>query len=210
MNDDDSCAGRRAAADCRPAAVRSRGSSVSSRWWEVSERAGRRGRRSAGGRRHARAGSVTAPSPPRPSAGRSASPRAPDSLRDACRSPGQQLRQLLHVLDLLQEILHVGAPDRTVLEPARDPPVEGGGRFFEMLGHRGLEVRLLVEQRPPQTGERAGACQSGSRYTGSDGTSQPRYTARMTPRSSTSLRSHRSGTRSWWPFGLGVSQAATS
>ena len=47
------------------------GSLVSSRWWEVIERARRRGRGSAGGRRHARAGSVTASSSPRPPAGRS-------------------------------------------------------------------------------------------------------------------------------------------
>ncbi len=45
-------------------------------------------------------------------------------------------------------------------EPCSSQPVilrlKEGGRFFEMLGHRGLELRLLVEQRPPQTGERAG------------------------------------------------------
>ena len=112
------------------------------------------------------------------------------------RSPGQQLRQLLHALDLLQEILHVGALDRTLLEPARDPPVEGGGRLLEMLRYRGLEFRFLVEQRRHNPVSRP-ACQSGSRCTGSDGTSQPRYTARMTPRSSTSLRSQRSRTRFW-------------
>ena len=53
------------------------------------------------------------------------------------RSPGQQLRQLLHALDLLQQILPVGALDR-------------------MLRRRGLQLRLLVEQRSPQTGEPAG------------------------------------------------------
>ena len=76
--------GRRAAADCRPAGVRREGSSVSSRWWEVSERAGRRGRRSSGGRRHARAGSVTAPSSPGSLAGRSTLRQA---LRIRCGAP---------------------------------------------------------------------------------------------------------------------------
>ena len=49
---------------------------------------------------------------------------------------------------------------------------------------------------------------SGSRYIGSDGTSRPRCTARTTPQSSTPVRSHRSGTRSWRPCKLGVGSGA--
>jgi len=59
--------------------------------------------------------------------------------------PGQGLRQLLHALDLLQEILHFGMLDGALLEAALDPPVERQGGLSEMLRYRSLELGLLVE-----------------------------------------------------------------
>ena len=73
------------------------------------------------------------------------------------RSPGQELRQLRHVLHLLQQIVHFRAQYDALLEPALDLPVQRGGRFFfQVLRNPGLKLRLVVKQRAPQSGDPAG------------------------------------------------------
>ena len=67
------------------------------------------------------------------------------------RAPRQELRQLLNVLELLQEVLHFRTLDHALLEPALDPPVQRGGRFFQMLRYRRVQFRILGERCMPQS-----------------------------------------------------------
>ena len=84
------------------------------------------------------------------------SPGAPGSLRDASDRRDNNCANCFTLSARCSRSCYVEALHRTLLEPAHDPPVEQGGRLFQMLRYRGLELRLLVEQRPPQTGEPAG------------------------------------------------------
>ena len=164
--------------------------------WEVRETAGCRGRR-IGRRRRAplregrhRHRPLVAPAPAAGSVNRS--PGAPDSLRDASDRKDNNCANCF-------------TPSTCCSRSSMSE------RWTEPCSSQPLIRRLneeVVSSRCSATAASSSGCpsnsarhkpvsrpgrQSGRRRAGSDGTTQPRYTARMTPRSSTSLRSQQLG-----------------